>query len=288
MLEMPQGIVRESIENAANAISNNLGQAPAPTTATSTVKARRIALHAMELDALKGIHAAATLTQARQEEAKRFYNKPEAMANYDYWLAMDFWTLEEAVALIARRNPRVVNRASVANDLAPKKGLFSGPTNPPTAFTKFFDSLLHYAERSNAMTHSPRLTPTEAIQWARSVLGQKVPEPLLAYLEKQPLPAPVTSSEAASPAPDNRTLEERKKTKVKRAALLKLEQVWPTVANDLQHSNRNGLADAAKTQDFGLWWEEDALQWARANGRLNEPLPQSALHDLPRRIHQLK
>lgn len=69
---------------------------------------------------------------------------------------------------------------------------------------------------------------------------------------------------------------------VKRAALRKLSDRWPTVENDLNHADRNGLREAAKAAEHGMWREEDALEWARREGKLLSG-EANALHNLPRR-----
>lgn len=286
--EMPTQVFAESLESAVKAAA--VTTAVAPSAVTAPIRARRAALQAMALEDLRALHAAAVTQKAKQDEAQRFYNKREAMADFGYWLSMDFWTLDEAVALLSQRDPRIVNRFTIEDHLAPKKGLLSGPRNQPTAFTKFFLTLSHLAERSNAMTHSPRLTPAEVIRWAKGVMGPQVPAPLLAYLDGQlALPPPEEArQEPPAAAPATQPADELRKTKVKRAALMRLKNVWPTVANDLQHANRNGLAEAAKSTEFGLWWEEAALHWARVNGRLDKAPSGSPLLDLPRRVNRLQ
>lgn len=285
--EMPKQVFAESMESAVKAVAT---REIAPSAVTAPIRARRAALEAMALEDLRGLHAAAVAQKAKQDEAQRFYNKREAMADFGYWLSMDFWTLDEAMALLSQRDPRVVNRFTIEDHLAPKKGLLSGPRNQPTAFTKFFLTLSHLAERSNAMTHSPRLTPVEVIRWAKGVMGPQVPTQLLAYLDGQPALPPTEEARQEPPAAAaaTRPADELRKTKVKRAALMQLENVWPTVVNDLQHANRNGLAEAAKSTEFGLWWEEAALHWARVNGRLDKAPSGSPLLDLPRRVNRLQ
>lgn len=236
-----------------------------PSPATAPIRARRIALQAMPLEELKARHAKATAQKAQQDEAQRFYNKPDAKGlDFSFWLSMDFWTLDEAVAILCQRDPRVVNRAKIESDLVPKKGVFSGKTNPPTAFTRDFLALSHLAERSNAMTYSPRLTPAEVIRWAKGAIGQSVPAPLLAYLEQQPalLPPAEPTPEPSAPVPATAAPDELRKTKVKRAVLLAMSDRWESVVSDFQHAKENGLDKAAKAPEHGMWWKEAALDWA--------------------------
>jgi len=284
--ERPIEVFAESMESAIHAVQSQTGASAA----TQGIKARRLALQAMPLEDLRALHSALLAKQAKEAEAKRFYNQPKAMADYNYWLGMDFWSLDEAVVLLTKRDPREVNRQTIDEYLAPKKGLFAGRPNEPTPFTQFYRALRLRAERSNAMTHSERLTPVEVIRWAKGVMGPQVPAPLLAYLDGQPALSPPEEARQESPAtaPETTRTEELRKTKVKRAALMRLENIWPTVANDLQHANRNGLAKAAKSEDYSLWWEESALHWARLNGRLSNTPPASSLQALPKRINRLE
>lgn len=275
MMEMPKLVVLESIEKAAQTASGN--SAPAQSATTAPIRARRLALEGQTLDALRAVHAAATASKARQEEAQRFYNKAQAKADYGFWLSMDFWTLDEAIALLLQRDPRVVNRAAIEADLAPKKGFLSGPTNPPTKFTQDFLALNHRAARSHAMTHAAQLTPKEVIAWAQGVPGQVLPAPLLAYLAQLPQQPPANAQSHEQPALPVPEADELRKTKVKRAALLAMSDRWPTVTSDFQHCKDNGLDAAAKAPEHGMWWKEAALDWASRHGKLTRESSPAAL-----------
>lgn len=282
-LEMPMQVVAENIEAAIKTAVTTREVPPSPV--TTPIRARRLALQTMPLEELKALHAKATAQKARQDEAQRFYNKPDARVDYSFWLSMDFWTLDEAMAILCQRDPRVVNRAKIESDLAPKKGVFSGQANPPTAFTKAFLALSQLAERSNAMTHSPRLTPAKVIRWAKGAIGQSVPAPLLAYLEQQSalLPPAEPAPEPSAPVPATTAPDELRKTKVKRAVLLAMSDRWKTVESDFQHAKENGLDAAAKAPGHGMWWREAALDWASRHRELrpepsSTPLKSSVFH----------
>lgn len=277
LLEMPLQLGLESMEHSLKAANLNRGSEHTPSTATAQVRARRQHLEAHTLDALKTHHAAVIAKRAQHEEAARFYNKPDARVDYRLWLAMDFWTLDEAVAILCQRDPRVVNKATIERDLAPKKGFLPSAPKPSTSFTKAFLELSHLAERSIAMTHSPRLTPAEVIRWAKGAIDQSVPAPLLAYLERQStlLPPAEPEPEPLAPAPATATPDELRKTKVKRAVLLDMSDRWRTVASDFQHAKENGLDEAAKAPERSMWWQEAALDWAARHGKLRQE-PSSA------------
>ena len=57
----------------------------------------------------KKAEAQAIRAQAAEEEAKRPYNRPDAVADIAHWGKLDYWSLDEAVALSLGRDPRVVN-----------------------------------------------------------------------------------------------------------------------------------------------------------------------------------
>lgn len=297
-IEMPLLQIARGWEAAARQIS---GKPSEPNKQLDGIAAREAELNALTIDQLRERLTRAKQAEARAEEARRFYNAPQAWADFNYWLRMDFWSLDEAVALLVKRDPRVVTKATIEKDLAPKKGLFSGLPNPPTAFTKLFMQVQHLAERSNAMTASLRLTPLEAIRWGHSVLGKHLPQELLAYLDKHraPVTVPATDTDtdtdtdtgSTAPTDTNAKIETGPgplhRTKVKRAALLKLRDVWPSVEGDLSHSDRNGLREAAKAPEHGMWWEEAAMEWARARGCLVERLlPSIGSH--PPQVHRLR
>jgi hypothetical protein len=59
------------------------------------------------------LERAARIERERREEAARFFNQPEAMANARSWGEAAYWSLGEAVALAFRRNPNVVMLSNV-------------------------------------------------------------------------------------------------------------------------------------------------------------------------------
>lgn len=267
-LEMPTQCTLEALEASIRTAVAAAPREPMPQTAA--IRARRTELQALHEDDLRQLLARTTADKARQEEAKRFYNQRAAMADYAYWLGMDFWSLGDAVALLAGRDPRVVNRTTIEADIAPKRANPAGAGNPPTTFTKLFLDLSHLAERSHAMTHSPKLTPAEAIQWGKEVLGAKAPAPLLAYLEARPaaLMTEEAHQEPPTAVPARPAADEPRGTEVKRVVLLSMSERWPTVASDIQHAKENGLSAAAKAPGRSMWFKEAALDWAEKRGKL--------------------
>lgn len=284
-LEYPLWRVIRGIESAARQFS---GKPAGQIAQMDQIAAREAELNALTLDQLKDRLAHRQQAKARADEARRFYNTPQAQAKFDYWLAMDFWTLDEAVALLLGKNPQVVNPASIDKDLEKPKGLFGGAALPPTRFTNIFKGLRLKAQRSVAMTHSERLTPLEVAHWGKSVLGSHLPAPLAALLAKAPRAAlplsvsvsvPVTEAVETESRPEiaatatATTTELRQpaaahRTVVSKAALIALAPIWETVENDLHHAKRNGLAAAAKAEGRNQWWREAAIEWAIAKGKI--------------------
>lgn len=94
--------------------------------------------------------------QAAEEEAERFYNKPHANADFDHWAKLDYWTIEEGVALCFGKSPKVVTRKSVE------------PTRELSPFAKRFMDTLEVAARARAMNQIQDLNlPGFFIAWAK-------------------------------------------------------------------------------------------------------------------------
>lgn len=82
-----------------------------------------------------------------------------------------------------------------------------------------------------------------------------------------------TSTKASSP-------QERESREVKREDLTReYEHKWPSIADDLKRSSSNGLGAAAMVpMRRGYWYEEKALEWASARGKLStQASPMDAL-----------
>jgi len=57
---------------------------------------------------LKKLYQAELIKQYEDDDQKRFFNLPDAAADYEYWSKMAHWTLDEALALSFGKNPKVV------------------------------------------------------------------------------------------------------------------------------------------------------------------------------------
>lgn len=53
-----------------------------------------------------------------EDDQRRFFNTPNAEADFDYWSKMPHWTLDEALALSFGKNPKIVNWAKLEKILS--------------------------------------------------------------------------------------------------------------------------------------------------------------------------
>lgn len=59
---------------------------------------------------------------------------------------------------------------------------------------------------------------------------------------------------------------------IKRSALIeKHERTWRTIDRDLRDASANGLSEAAKAEEHGMWFEAAALAWAEKEGKYVPP-----------------
>lgn len=252
---------------------------------------RRAELMALPESELRGLYDGivrqqqeADARRAAAVEAAKFYNAPGARAAYGYWLTMDTWSLDDMVALLLGRDPRVVSWEAISAELEPK-GLIFKTKAPPTQFVKAYLDLRKLAQGSDMLTANSRVRPADAAAWFAHRLKLKLPEGLRHLAPPLQLsasePAAARNVEAAQSQPPKAPAS----TLVKRAALRRHRDRWPTVDNDLNHADRNGLREAAKASEYGLWREEDALEWARREGKL---LPDvNRLHAFPSRRYSM-
>ena len=151
------------------------------------VRQRRAELLTLSSDELQRLHAELKAEEKRQDavraaaaEASRFYNQPQAEANFAFWLKVDFWTFDDAIALLLGKNPRVVTWDAVNQAVNPK-GFFKGPPMRSQFLTGYM-TLRDLALRSDVMTSGPRLRPVDVATWAMRRLGLQLREPLRALV----------------------------------------------------------------------------------------------------------
>lgn len=112
--------------------------------------------------------------KAAAKEAARFYNRPDAVADLGYWAKMEFWTLEESVALLLGKNPKVVTWKAVQSEVAPN---FAVMPPVPSAFLADYVRLWELAKRASAMRPA-QLKPYDVVAWARSTDLVRIPPEL--------------------------------------------------------------------------------------------------------------
>lgn len=146
-------------------------------------------LEAMPAQEVARLAAASTQRQQTQQQAKakadadareaaRFYNRPEAKADFAYWCKVEFWTLDEAVVLLLGRNPHVVTPEALAAELSRSTGLLGlGAPPPKAAFHGAYERLRTLMLRAEALA-SPRLKPGSVVAWAIDSGAVEVPTAL--------------------------------------------------------------------------------------------------------------
>ena len=111
-------------------------------------------------------------------EKQQFFNRPEARADFSHWARMEFWSKEEAVALILGKEPNRVSQINLEE---------YNTTNSP--FIQEFKRLTQLIDRAVEGKRLPeRPTPREFTEWARA-LNFEVPAKLDEELEQLELPS---------------------------------------------------------------------------------------------------
>jgi hypothetical protein len=123
--------------------------------------------------------------KARQEAAK-FYNLTSAKADLGYWAKAEYWTFDEAVALLLGREPTKVTWEDVQRELAPYQGRRGAHREPDSKFLSDYQRLRNLAMRAPAM-QSPRLKPADVLAWALDVRVVEPPSQLIALLARDRL-----------------------------------------------------------------------------------------------------
>jgi hypothetical protein len=116
------------------------------------------------------------LKKSTESEAAHQFNQPNALANkeiFEYWSKAAYWTLDEFVALILGRNPKVVYAVAVAND------------KHHSQFGMKFKETMVLAERALAMGKIfQKTSPQVLCGWAKNLLIE-IPEELQSAVESR-------------------------------------------------------------------------------------------------------
>lgn len=116
--------------------------------------------------------------KAAEVEAARFYNQPAARADFAFWCKAEFWTVEEAAALLLGRDPRVVNPNALAEELKKPTG-FLQLEKPmgPAGLHRDFDGLCTLIARASSLG-GPRIKPQDLVTWAQATGAAVIPSGL--------------------------------------------------------------------------------------------------------------
>ena len=137
-----------------------------------------IELENEERELVSKVRRSSMSSYAKRSEKQQFFNRPEARAGFSHWARMEFWSKEEAVALILGKEPNRVNQINLEE--------YSTRNSP---FIQEFKRLTQLIDRAVEGERLPeRPTPREFTEWARA-LNFEVPEKLDEELEQLELPS---------------------------------------------------------------------------------------------------
>ncbi len=165
------------------------------------VEAERAALMAMPDDELeRRFLMAGTEEQAKAEmraaieEKGRFFSKREAEADFSYWSKVEYWTLDESIALLLGKSPEVVTWKTIQ------------PLVNVSAFAKRFERLRSLALRAQAMNRGQTAVyPSAVLDWANEMeipVPQSLQEELARQWAKKQSGPSVAVTQSAQPATD--------------------------------------------------------------------------------------
>jgi hypothetical protein len=129
------------------------------------IDAARAELRAKSDEELDAMHTAANEQQHKREaieasidEKGRFFNWPDANADFDYWAKLEYWTFDEALLLLHGKSPDVV----VWKDLEPFAQV--------SPFAKKFAATRKLAMRAELMNRGTgSVLPSAALDWAKQM-----------------------------------------------------------------------------------------------------------------------
>jgi hypothetical protein len=119
----------------------------------------RSELESLPVDQLQSLYESEqvnSLADMQREEEARFFNQPEAKADFDYWSKAEHWSLDEAIALVLGKAPEIVTWGKIKTYVG---------TSP---FVKQYSRLLDLAERAKVWEklYDPVLPPI-FLKWAK-------------------------------------------------------------------------------------------------------------------------
>lgn len=126
------------------------------------IEAERRRLNALTFDELDALHAKAVvenrdlvLLREQKEEQGRFFHQSHANADFIYWSKVEYWTLDESLALLLGKSPEVVTWKEVQ--------AYVGASE----FAQSYKSLRNLALRAQAMNRGQSgVHPNAVLEWA--------------------------------------------------------------------------------------------------------------------------
>lgn len=160
------------------------------------VEAERAALMALPDDELeRRFITAGTEEQAKAamraaiEEKGRFFSKREAEADFSYWSKVEYWTLDESIALLLGKSPEVVTWKAIQAFVN------------ISAFAKQYERLRNLALRAQAMNRGQSAVyPNAVLAWADDI-DVPVPKALREALARRVATRQAASTLAVNPEP---------------------------------------------------------------------------------------
>ncbi|MEX2671312.1 MAG: hypothetical protein WD294_04285 [Phycisphaeraceae bacterium] len=96
------------------------------------------------------------LAKAQADDARRFFNSPDASADFQKWARMPLWTAEEATSLLLGKDPAIVNLESLQR------------TPEYSPFRKEYDELFDRIQRALAVERIKQpIKPVDLLNWAK-------------------------------------------------------------------------------------------------------------------------
>lgn len=81
---------------------------PPPQEILDAAREYRKELESLPGEEVKKLYDREVVINSIENDKTKFFNKPEAQADFEYWSKMSHWTLDEAIALSFGKNPKVV------------------------------------------------------------------------------------------------------------------------------------------------------------------------------------
>jgi hypothetical protein len=121
--EIIEFLVNRKIQSLALATLSNQAQPKGTTILGRMLQHEEMNRYRSELenllpDQLQSLYegeSAAALADLQREEESRFFNQPQAEADFDYWSKAEHWSLDEAIALVLRKAPEFVTWEKIKN-----------------------------------------------------------------------------------------------------------------------------------------------------------------------------